>query len=209
MTEYKVGNIEHNMRKRTEVIEKIRNGEKIRLETDHPEITATGIDFRNCEQYYKSGTGTIECKNCGEEIAIECEEEEIWDDENLFNDVAYCKNCDIRYSRNRALLLNDIPIDEVTRNIDDTYNCDKCEGVHRYSAPTYMESKLMSEAGYEEKDYDWQYTKNPSVHSYEYMTVNCPCGESFGIGSDDVSIEEFSVDCSNCGRVYDFNVNTS
>jgi transcription elongation factor Elf1 len=207
MTEYKVGNIEYNKKKRKEVIEKIQNGEKIRLEKDNPEVTPDGIEFRKDEQYYKSGTGTIECKKCGEEIAIECEKEEIWDDENLFNDVAYCENCDIRYSRNRVLLVKDIPIDEVTRNIDDTYNCDECETVHKYSSPTYMESTFTSESGYEEKEYDWQYTKTPSVHSYESMTLNCPCGESFGIGSDDVSIEEFSVSCSNCGREYELNEN--
>jgi len=129
------------------------------------------------------GVTDINCLECGATLVSECSGSE-------FVESAFCENCEIEFSRSRRPVSNEVSYQYHHHRVDEReeYVCQDCT---EYHAITIADS-------------DWEYTTEPEIHSYEEISLLCPCG--CGISLPSLTLP-FTFDCEKCTREYEFSLN--
>lgn len=168
------------------IVDNITKGNSVVLPNDSDEVTEDGLKLYNSELYYKTTGSEVNCFECGQKLVSGCE--------FGLSEYAYCDNCDIKYKRDRDYIVQEnikyvdkfMVEKSVDRILDNTYECQECESTHKYTEP----------------DGDWE-RYEPYIHSYEGISLNCPCGNTIHLGDKS---EDNSYECSKCDRKHIINL---
>lgn len=138
------------------------------------------------KEKYIAGVGTLSCRECGEELAVGCNPSgrSSWTYEWAC-EKAYCENCSILYTRNREAIIDDPKYERSNRRVDEReeYVCSNCKVSHPFSTPTD----------------EWSYESTATVHSYEQISIACPCGSQVTIQNGSLP---YDLSCEKCHREY-------
>jgi len=131
------------------------------------------------ETEYVIGQGTLDCRECGSTLETKCGSTLATYEE------AYCDSCDILYKRRRETVSEDTDYSMKSYRTDEReqYICRYCKKSHPITVP----------------DRDWSYETQADIHSYEEMSIKCPCGKRIAIFNGYLPI---TVSCENCDREY-------
>lgn len=134
------------------------------------------------KEKYIAGIGTISCRECGEELEVECSPDGLY---GWCCEKAYCENCSVQYTRHREAIIDDPDYESSNRRVDEReeYVCSNCKVSHPFSTPTE----------------EWSYNSSATVHSYEHISITCPCGSQVTVENGSLP---YDLSCNNCPRTY-------
>lgn len=141
---------------------------------------------------FVNGQETISCFECGDELDVVCQGVKYDTPMEEFREIAYCEACEIEFFRNREPVVETIDYQHHYHRTDEReeYVCSDCGSYHGFTVPV---------------DDGWEYETDPTFHSYEQISLQCPCGKSISVDSLDFPME---VSCDKCSRVYEFEVSS-
>lgn len=134
---------------------------------------------------YVAGQGSMECLECGDAVPVTC----AGDSANGYIESAYCEACEIEFNRGRVPVVEDLQYEWHHHRTDEReeYVCSDCHGYHPITVV----------------DEEWVYVSEPTFHSYETISLKCPCGKRIPADSLELPTE---VSCEKCSRVFEFGV---
>lgn len=140
---------------------------------------------------FVNGQETLSCFECGAELDVVCRgvDREYGSPVEEFLEIAYCDTCEIEFFREREPVTDEIDYQHHYHRIDEReeYICSDCKGYHGFTVPAS----------------DWKYETEPAFHSYESISLQCPCGESLPVDSLEFPM---TISCDGCSREYEFAV---
>jgi transcription elongation factor Elf1 len=132
------------------------------------------------QEKYMAGHKETNCPECGSELSAQCA------GTNSFAETVYCPTCELKGRRNRKLLAEDVDYQSPRHRVDEReeYICSDCKQRHPFLVP-------------DGKQFIWH--QDPQLHSYETITLHCPCGNRISFGT---STTLFEYTCEKCSRTY-------